>query len=107
MDEFQARARNSSAIVSHAGIGSVLTAMEHGKPLVVMPRRADLREHRNDHQLATARWLEGKQGIWVVPSADALQGALQAALTGSPATTRISNPNREALIRTIAGFLAT
>ena len=44
-----------TAIVAHAGMGTILTALEIGKPLLVMPRRAALGEHRNDHQLATAR----------------------------------------------------
>jgi len=33
----------------------ILGALEMGRPLLVMPRRAALGEHRNDHQLATAR----------------------------------------------------
>jgi UDP-N-acetylglucosamine transferase subunit ALG13 len=45
----------AKAIVAHAGMGTILTALEMGKPLLVMPRRAALGEHRNDHQLATAR----------------------------------------------------
>lgn len=36
-------------------MGSILTALELGKPILVMPRRGDLDETRNDHQLATAR----------------------------------------------------
>ena len=31
-----------------------MVALEHGIPIIVMPRRADLGEQRNDHQLATA-----------------------------------------------------
>jgi UDP-N-acetylglucosamine transferase subunit ALG13 len=45
----------SRAVVAHAGMGSILTALQLGKPILVMPRRADLGEHRNDHQVATAR----------------------------------------------------
>lgn len=44
----------AALIVSHAGMGSILTAMEVGKPIIVMPRLASLGEHRNDHQLSTA-----------------------------------------------------
>jgi UDP-N-acetylglucosamine transferase subunit ALG13 len=42
-------------IVSHAGMGTILTALHHRKPILVMPKRASLGEHRNEHQLATAR----------------------------------------------------
>jgi UDP-N-acetylglucosamine transferase subunit ALG13 len=45
----------ADAIVAHAGMGTILSALEMGKPLLVMPRRAALGEHRNDHQVATAR----------------------------------------------------
>jgi UDP-N-acetylglucosamine transferase subunit ALG13 len=52
-------------IVGHAGIGTVITAQEAKKPLIVFPRRALLREHNNDHQLHTAHWLDDKPGIFV------------------------------------------
>lgn len=53
-DEFRAKVRDSSVLVAHAGMGSILTALEAGKPILVMPRRGDLMETRNDHQVATA-----------------------------------------------------
>jgi len=49
--------QEASAVIAHAGMGSIITALEFGKPVIVMPRRADRGEHRNDHQLATARSL--------------------------------------------------
>jgi UDP-N-acetylglucosamine transferase subunit ALG13 len=53
--ECRERMLHADAIVAHAGMGTILTALEIGKPLLVMPRSAALGEHRNDHQLATAR----------------------------------------------------
>jgi len=52
--ECRERMRSADAIVAHAGMGTILSALELGKPLLVMPRQAALGEHRNDHQLATA-----------------------------------------------------
>lgn len=58
-EEFKARVREADILVAHAGMGSIISAMEAGKPILVMPRRGDLRETRNDHQVATAeRFLE-------------------------------------------------
>ena len=51
---FRERVVACDAIVAHAGMGSILTALEYGKPILVMPRRGDLQETRNDHQVATA-----------------------------------------------------
>lgn len=52
---FRETALAADAIVAHAGVGTILTALELRRPLLVFPRRAEHREHRSDHQLATAR----------------------------------------------------
>lgn len=52
-------------IVAHAGIGTILSAKTRRKPLIIVPRRHDMNEHRNDHQLATARQIEGLEGLYV------------------------------------------
>lgn len=58
--------RSADLIVAHAGMGSILTALKYRKPILVMPRKASLGEHRNEHQLATAKWLGKKAGVFVV-----------------------------------------
>jgi UDP-N-acetylglucosamine transferase subunit ALG13 len=63
--EFEALVGEARLIVSHAGIGTVLTAARCQKPILLMPRRADFGEHRNDHQLATVGKLAGRSGILV------------------------------------------
>ena len=52
--EFHRNVEQADAIVAHAGMGSIISAVELGKPILVMPRRGDLGETRNDHQVATA-----------------------------------------------------
>lgn len=53
-EEFKQRYEAASVIIAHAGTGSIITALQLGKPILIMPRRASLRETRNDHQVATA-----------------------------------------------------
>ena len=53
-------------VVAHAGIGTVLAARDAGVPVILVPRRAELGEHRNDHQAATVRQLMGRDGITTV-----------------------------------------
>jgi UDP-N-acetylglucosamine transferase subunit ALG13 len=55
--EFRRRFEAASLIVGHAGMGTIITALECGKPIIVMPRRGKLRETRNDHQVAMATHL--------------------------------------------------
>jgi len=52
-------------IVSHAGMGSIISALKFKKPIIIFPRMAEKGEHRNNHQFATAKWLEDKSGIKV------------------------------------------
>lgn len=55
--EFAAKMDAATVVISHAGMGNILTSLRQEKPILVMPRRASLGEHRNEHQLATARHL--------------------------------------------------
>lgn len=64
-DEYKKVVEASRLIVAHAGTGSVFTASEFQKPIVLIPRRAAQKEHTTDHQLDTAKWLEGKPGIFI------------------------------------------
>lgn len=52
-EEFKQRYEAARVIVAHAGTGAIITALQLGKPILIMPRRASLRETRNDHQVAT------------------------------------------------------
>ncbi|MHC4080035.1 MAG: glycosyltransferase [Planctomycetota bacterium] len=52
--DYRQRLYEADAVVTHAGMGTILTALEFGKPVLVMPRRGSLMETRNDHQLGTA-----------------------------------------------------
>jgi UDP-N-acetylglucosamine transferase subunit ALG13 len=63
--EYEQRFAAARLIVSHAGMGSILTALQHAKPIVVMPRRGHLHETRNDHQFATVGRLGDRPGIHI------------------------------------------
>jgi UDP-N-acetylglucosamine transferase subunit ALG13 len=53
--EFRKCVESATIVIAHAGMGSIITALEFGKQIIVMPRRGDLGEHRNEHQVATAK----------------------------------------------------
>ncbi len=52
--EYTEAVNRASAIIGHAGMGTILTALDARKPLLVMPRLAAYGEAVNDHQVATA-----------------------------------------------------
>jgi UDP-N-acetylglucosamine transferase subunit ALG13 len=61
--EFAGYFASARVIVSHAGMGTILTALYHGKPILVMPKKASLGEHRNEHQTATAHRMMELGGV--------------------------------------------
>lgn len=67
---FRQEVQRAGLVVAHAGIGSVFDALGFGKPLVLVPRYADTREHTTDHQLHTAGRLRGRPGIAICERGD-------------------------------------
>lgn len=63
--EFRARLAEADVVVAHAGMGSIINALELGKPILVVPRHGEWEETRNDHQIATANRL-GAEGLVTV-----------------------------------------
>lgn len=102
--EFRERVRAARLLVAHAGMGSIITALETGKPIVIMPKWARLGEHRNDHQVATAKRFGQKAGVIVAWDEKDLVAKLEReeALT-SPST--IAREASAELIATIRGFI--
>lgn len=74
--EFKRIMREATAIIAHAGTGSIINALEYKKPILILPRRADLRETRNDHQIATAERFQSMKSIAVAFDENELGRAL-------------------------------
>jgi len=91
---FEALMAKTTLVVAHAGIGTVMTAQRHGKPLIVFPRLANLGEHRNDHQRATANALAGRKGIYVAHSPTELEVLLKLPPVQSPPAGEFSSHTR-------------
>jgi UDP-N-acetylglucosamine transferase subunit ALG13 len=51
---FDRRFQEASAIIGHAGMGTITMALENSKPLLAMPRRKKYGEVVNDHQVLLA-----------------------------------------------------
>jgi UDP-N-acetylglucosamine--N-acetylmuramyl-(pentapeptide) pyrophosphoryl-undecaprenol N-acetylglucosamine transferase len=60
IDEMRRAMREADVVVSHAGVGSALAAMQAGRRAVFVPRRRLHGEHVDDHQVAMARELQSR-----------------------------------------------
>ena len=98
-EDFFSKAR---VIVGHAGIGTILAAQRHQKPLILFPRQERFREHRNDHQIATCRQVSGKRGIYIALDEKELQDILNSELL--PYTNDQAS-GRQELISNLQSFL--
>ena len=105
---FAATCAAARVIVAHAGMGTILTALDLGKPLILMPRRADLGEHRNDHQRDTAAEMGRLSNVTVVDGSEALCVALTHALSACHLVTRKATATASPpLIEAVRSFIWT
>jgi UDP-N-acetylglucosamine transferase subunit ALG13 len=106
-DEFNAQLRQAQAVVAHAGMGSILTALQFGKPILVLPRCGSVGgEHRNDHQLATAKHFLEQGRIRVAFNEAELESQLDDIATIQPSA-RITGLASPALIDALRSFART
>lgn len=102
--QFRELTQDANVLVAHAGMGSIITALEFGKPIVVMPRRAFFLETRNDHQVAAAEYFGSKGRIVVAQDEHELPERLDTALALGE-TTRLGSHASAQLIATLRSFL--
>ena len=75
-DEFNDLFKEASLIVSHAGMGTILSALQMHKPIIIFPRIAALGEHRNEHQMATAEKFKELGSVYVAMNEEELKALL-------------------------------
>ena len=81
--QFDARVTEADLIIAHAGMGSIISAMDLAKPIVIMPRLASHGEHRNDHQLATSSKFADLDNVFLACNEEELGLAIDDALNSN------------------------
>lgn len=59
-DEFEKYIKEARIVITHGGVGSIITALKHEKKVIAAPRLAQYGEHVNDHQLQILKCFEKK-----------------------------------------------
>jgi UDP-N-acetylglucosamine transferase subunit ALG13 len=99
---FDGYIRRASAIIGHAGMGTIEMALELGKPLLVMPRRKEFGEVVNNHQFEIAEKFEDLGHILVAYHEYDLAEKIKKLKSFTP---KIRKHDTEAVIGRIADFL--
>ncbi len=103
-NDFRAKMNEATAVVAHAGMGTIISALCARKPIIIMPRRGDLMETRNDHQKATAGRFAAMRGVGVAADREALFSQLDR-LDDLAAPLGISDIASQELLFTIRSFI--
>jgi UDP-N-acetylglucosamine transferase subunit ALG13 len=106
--EFNSYFTQAKLIISHAGMGTIISALVDEKPILVMPRLERYHETRNDHQLATARRLQELDYIHVAFDESELKDKVKS-LTGGALHPlhKIGNYASPMLMNSIESFITS
>jgi len=105
--EFNNYFNNAKLVVSHAGMGTIISALERKKPIIVMPRLMQYNEHRNEHQLATAKRFEELNYIHVAYNEQELKNKILDIWAGNlKPLYSIGEVASDQLIKSIKDFIA-
>ena len=92
---------SARVVISHAGIGSIISASRHNKPIILVPRRKKYGEHFDDHQVEIAGEMEKEGRITVVHDVEELEAVLTNVSAGSVA--KVEKDDR--LVRELKDYL--
>lgn len=71
-DSFEEKMEQCSLLITHSGVGTILSGIHHGKGVIVFPRLKKYKEHVDDHQLEIANAFGKKKLVLVCGEKDSL-----------------------------------
>lgn len=83
IDEMRQAMREADVVISHAGVGSALAAMQAGRRALYVPRRRSHGEHIDDHQVAMAQELDARDLVVAREAGDVTLADLETAASWS------------------------
>jgi UDP-N-acetylglucosamine transferase subunit ALG13 len=98
--------REAEKVITHAGVGSIICARREGHVPLVVPRRADLGEHVDEHQVELTEALTRRESVIGVLDTQDLPTALSEAPSRGAPNSRLAdddlvNSIRQALLTTV------
>jgi UDP-N-acetylglucosamine transferase subunit ALG13 len=95
---------DARVVVSHGGPATIMLALQRGRRPIVVPRRADLGEHVDDHQVAFARRLGREREVDVAVTEEALHTFLTRAFEEQLVEQRVVGSGRPHVADTVQRF---
>lgn len=92
----------ASLIISHGGVGSIISSIEKGKKVIAVPRRHEYDEHVNNHQIQIVKEFSQKGYIIGIENVEDLKDAIIKSKTFVP-TKYV--PNNHKMLKIIEDFI--
>lgn len=106
MPAFMEHVDKADFVVSHAGTGNIISCIERGKPVLVVPRLHARGEHRNDHQVDTCERFADRPLVHVATTRETFEDVADRLLAGGATTAATTEaPARAMLIRQVRAFV--
>lgn len=100
--EIQEYNKKARLVISHAGVGSIITALEQNTPVIIVPRLGKYGEVYDDHQLEIAEALASDSRVKVAYDTDNLIEDIKFTASFTSA-----NSNKEKLIQSLKTHLSS
>ena len=101
-DKFEDLITKCDLLITHGGVGSILSGLLHGKVVIAAPRLAKYNEHVNDHQLQIIENLGKKKYILVLKDFTRFDKVLEKAKNFKP---KKFISNTENIIKKIENYI--
>jgi UDP-N-acetylglucosamine transferase subunit ALG13 len=95
---------DARVVVSHGGPATIMLALQRGRRPIVVPRRGDLGEHVDDHQVAFARRLAREGEVDVAVTEEELHTFLTRAFEEQLVEQRVVGSGRPHVTETVQRF---
>lgn len=102
MEKFDEFIQTCDLLITHGGVGSIISGLKSGKKVIAVPRLEKYGEHVNDHQLQIIENFDSAGYIIGIKEMDELQDALMKVRTFTP---RIYQSNVDNMIKLIKTYI--
>lgn len=92
----------ASLIITHGGVGSIVSSIEKGKKVIAVPRKHEYGEHVNNHQIQIVKDFNDKGYIIGIENVEDLKGAIIKSKTFEPVKYQ---PNNQKMLKIIENFI--
>ena len=99
MSEMEQLTSECSLLITHGGVGSIISGLKYGKCVIAVPRLEKYKEHVNDHQLQIIRNFGASGCIIGTEGVEELETALEKAKTFVPKPNQSNTENMINLIK--------